>query len=1187
MHQTCPRCSATNPPEAVYCFQDGNPLSHAAGSTRQPSTQSFLTPFEFSPGKACHDYDQLALACQQDWAAAVKLLQGGSFARFFGTLGRVDLVMAARAAADYPDGDRGLDQFLSRLPTQRIAAPRLHVATTDLNLGTVAVGSDRQFELRLNNQGMRLLYGTVSSDCDWLGFADRDGVKQKLFRGGGESVLRVHVHGKHLHAGAKELLGRLTVESNGGNATVTVHASVPARPFPTGALAGAVSPRQIAERAKRDPPGAAALFESGAVARWYAENGWSYPVKGASANGIAAVQQFFEALGLTRPPKVTLSESSLRLQAAAGSVVRHVLYVRTDEKRHVFAEARSDQPWLKVYPPQSQGTAAAIPLEARAPAAVAQPLEARVTIRSNGDQRFLVPVTLAVQPATPGRTRESTRREPRQSPLAHFAPLALLLLCLGGLGIRDFLVTPREPEVIVENEPQAPQPPPEPLQIKIVDEELVFTREIIAQVTHKIEDEPEERSGGVRPPPPVKVAIRDEPEEGPAAAKNLPVDPEPRITYRYGPDQRYGMTALKDREGQQLQKRITYSNDGSTNNSRLKIDGKDMDLGAGSGKWLVRGAAIPDDSERKSTSGTKSVMRVGDIEVTQILEIMPSKQPVQIAPGEKRYVLDTVLVRYILANKGKAAHTAGLRIQVDTLIGNNDGVPFTIPGRPGLCKTNADLRGKDVPTFIQALEVPDLQKPGTVAHMTLRPAGKLEPPGRVCLAHWEGGSAPWETQLIPMGTDSAVFLYWDEKPLRPGQRRQFGFAYGLGGVDAGEGLGKLGITLDGSFEPGEFFTVTAYVVNPVSGQTLTLELPEGLRAEGAAKVAVPRPAGKPPTSVVTWKAKVLQTGEFRVRVRSNNGLAQSKTIIIARGEAPDPGKLALKLTGPYEPGKAFTVEAELIGPAPQQKLRLELPQGLERVAGEAEQTVSKAADGESKWARWDVKVSEAGTFRVGVRSSTGVGRAKTLTIVKANLGGKVQIALKGDILPGKAFSVLARVEDPAPEQKLTLILPDELERVAGAETQPVPADKGAPKPLAWEVKVLRTGKFTLRVRSSTGVTYPKTITLQESEQNVGRFDLKFVAIVPGKEYQLVALVKTPVPKQELKVTLPSGLQLVEGAISQLVPEPQEDGARLSWTLRVVERGRLPVRVDSSTGIARTSTITISGGDAGPGQIFGK
>src|SRR5262249_58099335 len=94
-------------------------------------------------------------------------------------------------------------------------------------------------------------------------------------------------------------------------------------------------------------------------------------------------------------------------------------------------------------------------------------------------------------------------------------------------------------------------------------------------------------------------------------------------------------------------------------------------------------------------------------------------------------------VRYLTENKGSRPRKAGLRVQVDTLIGNNDGVPFTVPGYAGLVNTMADFRTtKQVPPFIQALEFPNLQQPGTVALMTLKPGGGLEPPGRVSLTHW-------------------------------------------------------------------------------------------------------------------------------------------------------------------------------------------------------------------------------------------------------------------------------------------------------------------------------------------------------------------------------------------------------------------------------------------------------------------
>ena len=44
-------------------------------------------------------------------------------------------------------------------------------------------------------------------------------------------------------------------------------------------------------------------------------------MQGPAAAGLGAVQQFFEALGLTPPPKVELSETAIALRANAGDSV--------------------------------------------------------------------------------------------------------------------------------------------------------------------------------------------------------------------------------------------------------------------------------------------------------------------------------------------------------------------------------------------------------------------------------------------------------------------------------------------------------------------------------------------------------------------------------------------------------------------------------------------------------------------------------------------------------------------------------------------------------------------------------------------------------------------------------------------------------------------------------------------------
>ncbi len=138
MVQVCARCNRVNPGEAVYCFFDGGLLQGRQGLAEpgQPGRQPFPRPFVFPSGRSCANFDQLAQGCQENWAEAAGFLRQGLMENFLGGLGRADLAMAARAAAGFPDGDRGLDQLLAKLPTggaqaARGAGPGKHRAPAD------------------------------------------------------------------------------------------------------------------------------------------------------------------------------------------------------------------------------------------------------------------------------------------------------------------------------------------------------------------------------------------------------------------------------------------------------------------------------------------------------------------------------------------------------------------------------------------------------------------------------------------------------------------------------------------------------------------------------------------------------------------------------------------------------------------------------------------------------------------------------------------------------------------------------------------------------------------------------------------------------------------------------------------------------------------------------------------------
>src|SRR3954469_10224842 len=109
MGQTCQQCSRVNPAEARYCFFDGAALSGngSAGGPLDMGSRPFPAPFVFPSGRVCRSFDELAVACQQEWTAALELLRDGDLANFLGGVGRSDLARAAREAAAAPDRAQG------------------------------------------------------------------------------------------------------------------------------------------------------------------------------------------------------------------------------------------------------------------------------------------------------------------------------------------------------------------------------------------------------------------------------------------------------------------------------------------------------------------------------------------------------------------------------------------------------------------------------------------------------------------------------------------------------------------------------------------------------------------------------------------------------------------------------------------------------------------------------------------------------------------------------------------------------------------------------------------------------------------------------------------------------------------------------------------------------------------------
>jgi len=397
MPHICPRCKRANPDVATYCYFDGFVLQ--SGAVAGPAGQlarEFVFP---TSGRRCQTVEDISLGCQIEWNEARELLRRGEFERFFGQTGRLDLSRTAQEAQASPDADMALFQFVNNLPAApNPQAPRLDLTPRRISLGSVKAGDNRQMKITVINQGKGLLLGKVAvTDGDpWLKLVDGNDPNACPVKATRDQEVTVRVESRGLIAG-QGYSGKLTVVTNGGIAELPLRLNVAAVPFGRDPFKGATSPRGMAERMRASPKPAVPLLESGEVAKWFAANGWKYPVAGTPARGIGGIQQFFECLGLSKPPPVMLSETELRFQVTAPEVTRGQVALRTTTKKWVYAQVDSDAPWLRATKPSVSGPQQAqIGFEIDSSHMDGKPhQEAMLRLIANGGQRLALKVRVS------------------------------------------------------------------------------------------------------------------------------------------------------------------------------------------------------------------------------------------------------------------------------------------------------------------------------------------------------------------------------------------------------------------------------------------------------------------------------------------------------------------------------------------------------------------------------------------------------------------------------------------------------------------------------------------------------------------------------------------------------------------------------------------------------------------------
>jgi hypothetical protein len=661
---------------------------------------------------------------------------------------------------------------------------------------------------------------------------------------------------------------------------VVIRAEIPPQPFSEGVLKGALSPRHLAEKAKAHPKEAASYFESGAVARWYKDNGWAYPVQGSIATGVGAVQQFFEALGLTPAPKVEVSATAISLQGQVGQTVNYSLFVSTSEKRPVYASATSNQPWLLIGRTKLEGRRATIPLMvSQVPDSEDAIHRAEVTVTANGNQRFVIPVTFEsnsgfnfgegsfaveaeenvpavfsefqfdatadenepvgadaqelISPDFGSHEKSAKAGKPRAKvrlrlPSFNYRQLVHAIPALG-LGLALLLI----------------------LILDVLTEPTSFQRkEVKSQAIQQI----------FLSNPVIGINFR----------------PETR---------RFGVVVLKesDPNDPEKPKRLTFDPAGATNNTCIRIEKDDSLFGRLPGKWASEKGRRLDLVEEVKGQKWKSVMDYpGSIRVIQTVAVFPNEETLNF---------DTCLVHYLVENRSTEPRNVGVRFMLDAAIGDNHGVPFRIPGNPELLETKGDFQKDEIPEYIQVLERSDIQDPGTVAYLGLNLPGfklnesdpQLDPMERVVICRWKDSDVRWDWDFKPINENpqnksSCVVLYWPEESLPAGASRVMAFTYGLGRITSPRS-GGLELSLDRlTVRPGQDFTVMAQVQKHQPGQMIFIHLPENAGFSLGEGQQEGKSGGE--KGQATWKVQAGSAGSYHLVVTS--GLSRADLEIVVR-----------------------------------------------------------------------------------------------------------------------------------------------------------------------------------------------------------------------------------------------------------------------------------------------------------------
>lgn len=266
--------------------------------------------------------------------------------------------------------------------------------------------------------------------------------------------------------------------------------------------------------------------------------------------------------------------------------------------------------------------------------------------------------------------------------------------------------------------------------------------------------------------------------------------------------------------------------------------------------------------------------RFDNVIVEQILSIVKSS-----TTG----LADSAQIKYRVINEGDKEEKVGLRIMLDTMLGENDGAPFRLG--ENTISTDKLYYDKQLDDFWQAFD--SISNPQVTSQGSFR-GPDVSTPDKVYFSDWGSlADGVWDFDYNPgqefirkgeYEIDSAIAMYWVPEIIEAGESKTYITKYGLGGITIVPGILSLGVTSAAEVtldENNKSFPVVAYLENTseINARNVSLEikLPDDFTAENSTR------------NLGDMAAKEISQTTWNVRAANRNNVPETMTYRVVVG----------------------------------------------------------------------------------------------------------------------------------------------------------------------------------------------------------------------------------------------------------------------------------------------------------------